>query len=202
MKRLTAICLILLLTACSVPAVPDVTYFRLPPPAPLPHSDAPLTSLPIVVHVFSGDGIYAEQALIYATTPAAGALRTYHYQLWSDPPSRGLQDRLTQMLRESGVAPLVTERLPAGDPALRVHARIVRYERVQRDGGYAADVAFELRVEQGSGEPIIERRYAASAMAVDASIDASVQAFGSAVDKAFAKFYADLVALGRDTHAG
>ncbi len=189
-------CLLVLLAACAPTAVPDVNFFRMPSPTPLPHADKPLTTLPIVVGVFSGEGVYSEQALIYATTPDASSLRTYHYQLWSDPPTRGLQSRLTQMLRASGIAPFVTERLPASDPALRVHGTIVRYDRVKRGAGYVVDVEFEIRVEQGLGEPVIEKTYRAEAIAADNTIAATVRAFGVAVDQTFAKFYADLAALG------
>ena len=185
-----------LLTACSAPAVPDVTYFRLPPAAALPHADKPLSALPVEVETFRGDGIYAEQALIYATTPRADALRAFHYQLWSDPPSRALQARLTGMLRDSGISPLVTDRLPASTPALRVHGRILRFERVPRDAGFATVVVLEMRVDQDQGEPLIERTYSAEIPAADNSITATVDAFGKAVDKNFAAFYADLAALG------
>ncbi len=202
MKTMAAMIAILLLVACSPATVPDVTYFRLPPPMPLPHADKPLSALPIEVAVFSGDGVYAEQALIYSTTPDAGALRTYHYQLWSNPPSRDLQARLTTMLRDSGIATLVTDRLPASNQALRVRGNILRYERIKRDQGYEVAVAFEMRVEQDSGEPVIEQTYAAQAVAADATIEGSVHAFGTAVDQAFAKFYSDLAALTKDTHAG
>ncbi|MDR3389286.1 MAG: ABC-type transport auxiliary lipoprotein family protein [Rudaea sp.] len=198
---LTALSL-LALAACSPPAVPDVTYYRLPAPAPLPHADKPLSLLPVEVEVFSGEGIYAEQALIYSTTPDAGALRTYHYQLWSTPPSRDMQTRLTLMLRDSGIATLVTDRLPASTQALRVHGRILRYERLKRDAGFEVAVAFEMRVEQDNGEPVIEQTYAAQAAAADASIDGTVRAFGAAVDQAFARFYGDLAALTKDAHAG
>ncbi|MGH8042697.1 MAG: ABC-type transport auxiliary lipoprotein family protein [Rudaea sp.] len=197
---LLALC-VALLSACSVPAVPDVTYFRLPPPVALAHAEKPMSSLPIEVKTFRSAGIYAEQALIYATTPQADALRTYHYQLWSDPPSRTLQARLTTMLRDSGIAPLVTDRLPASTPALRVQGDIVRYERVARSGGYAAVVALELRVEQDQGEPLLERTYSAEVPADGAGIEATVAAFGTAIDKDFAAFYTDLAALG-SAHAG
>lgn len=203
MKRAWWWGLLLLVTACAAPSVPDVTYFRLPPPTTaLPHAERALSTLPIEVGVFRAEGIYAEQAMIYSLTADAGALRTYHYHLWSDPPARGLQARLTQLLRATGVAPLVTERLPASDPALRVHGRILRYERVPQGGGYRAVVALELRVEQDRGEPLLEQTYAAEAAAADVSLPATVQAFATAVDRAFAAFYADLVALGRDGHAG
>ncbi len=203
MRTMLAIVAIALLTACSPAAVPDVTYFRLPPPTPLAHADKPLSALPIEVAVFTGEGVYAEQALIYSLTPDAGALRTYHYQLWSDPPSRDLQSRLTTMLRDSGIATLVTNRLPASNQALRVRGSILRYERIKRDqGGYEVAVAFEMRVEQDSGEPIIEQTYTAQAAAADDTVAGTVRAFGAAVDQAFARFYADLSALTKDTHAG
>lgn len=202
MRLIISLVAIALLAACSPATVPDVTYFRLPPPTPLPHADKPLSALPIEVAVFSGDGVYAEQALIYSITPDAGALRTYHYQLWSNPPSRDLQARLTTMLRDSGITTLVTDRLPASNQALRVRGNILRYERIKRDQGYEVAVAFEMRVEQDSGEPVIEQTYAAQAAAADATIEGSVRAFGTAVDQAFAKFYSDLAALTKDTHAG
>jgi ABC-type uncharacterized transport system auxiliary subunit len=168
----------------------------------LPHADKPLTSLPIEVEVFRADGIYAEEALIYAADPAATSLRTYHYQLWSDPPSRGLQGRLTRLLRDSGLSILVTDTLPASTQALRIQGRIIHYERVQNAGTYTARVGFDMRVEQDNGEPVLEQTYSADVDAADATIGATVQAFGAAVDQAFAKFYTDLAALSKETHAG
>jgi uncharacterized lipoprotein YmbA len=191
----------LLLAACSPPAVPDVTYFRMPTPTPLPHADKPLSALPIEVEVFTGEGIYAEQALLYSASAEGGSLRTYHYHLWSEPATRHLQARLTQMLRDSGISALVTDRLPASDQALRIRGRIVRYERVERaDKQYDVQVAFEMRVEQDSGEPLIEQTYSAQASASDATMAATVRAFALAVDEAFGKFYADFARL--ESHGG
>ena len=201
-KLLAAIAFAVALSACSAPSVPDVSYFRLPPPAPLPHADKPLTSLPIEVETFRAEGIYAEEALIYATDPQATTLRAYHYQLWGDPPSRGLQSRLTKMLRDSGISVLVTDTLPASNQALRVQGRITNYERVQNGGAFSVRVGFDMRVEQDTGEPVLEQTYSAEVNASDATIGATVQAFGTAVDQAFAKFHADLAALGKDAHAG
>ncbi|HET7776979.1 MAG TPA: hypothetical protein VFL07_00365, partial [Rudaea sp.] len=91
--KLVAVLAVFMLTlaGCSPPPVPDVTYFRLPTPAALPHADKPLSLLPIEVEVFGAEGVYAEQSLIYAVAADGNALRTYHYQLWSDPPSHALQ---------------------------------------------------------------------------------------------------------------
>lgn len=190
-----AVC-ILGLSACSPAPVPDVTYYRLPAAQPITRVARALSSLPIEVATFRAEGLYAEQAVLYATTPDARALRAYHYQLWSDPPSRHLQDRLTIRLRDSGIAPLVSDRLPASVPALRVRGRILRYERVKTaTGAVMASVAFEMRVEQGGGEPLLEQRYSAEQAAADDSMAGTVNAFGGAVDAAFTKFQADLIGL-------
>ena len=193
---------VLLLAACSPPTVPDVTYFRLPPAAPLTRAAKPLSVLPIEVETFRAEGLYAEQALLYATTPDAGALRAYHYQLWSDPPSRGLQERLTNRLRDSGIAPLVSDRLPASVQALRVQGRILRYERIAQVQSVVASVAVEMRVEQDTGEPLLEQTYSADQTAADNSMAATVRAFGDAVDTVFAKFQTDLITLEGGVHDG
>lgn len=197
MKRLrTAVLAIALsLAACSPPSVPDVTYFRMPPQAARQRLEKPISILPIEVETFRAEGLYAEQAVLYATTPDAGALRAYHYQLWSDPPSRSLQERLTNRLRDSGIAPLVSDRLPASVAALRVQGRILRFERVKRDKGAIATVAFEMRVEQGTGEPLLEQSYSAEQAAADDSMAATVIAFAAAVDATFVKFESDFIAL-------
>lgn len=190
-----------LLIGCSPPPVPDVTYFRLPPAAALPHADKPLSLLPIEIDTFSAEGVYAEQALLYAVAPATGALRAYHYQLWSDPPTHALQTRLVAALRASGIANLVTDRLPASTSALRIHGTIRHFERVGDGKTFKAVVAIEVRVEQDEGEPVFEQEFRAEEAAADGTLNATVAAFGAAVDKVFAAFYRDLVALEGDTHA-
>jgi cholesterol transport system auxiliary component len=192
----------LALAGCSVPEVPDVTYFRLPPPAPLPHAQQPLSLLPIEVETFNAEGVYSEQALIYSLEPTGNALRTYHYQLWSDPPTHALEARLVDALRESGIAQLVTDRLPASTPALRIRGTIRRFDRISDgSGAFKAVVSLEIRVEQDEGEPIIEKEYRAEEAAADGTLNATVVAFGKAVDRVFGAFYDDLVALRGDSHA-
>jgi cholesterol transport system auxiliary component len=199
--RVASFCIfILFIGGCSVPSVPDVTYFRLTPAAPPARVSKPLSILPIEVDTFRAEGLYAEQAIIYAVSADAGALRAYHYQLWSDPPSRHLQERLTLRLRDSGISALVSDRLPASVQALRVQGRILRYERIKRESGVVVAVAFEMRVEQETGEPLLEQNYSAEQAASDDSMAATVRAFAEAVDVTFAKFQADLITLEGGEH--
>jgi len=199
--RGAAVAVALILAGCSVPEIPDVTYFRLPPATPFPHAEKPLSLLPIEVDTFNADGVYSEQALIYALDGNSGALRTYHYQLWSDPPTHALQTRLVAALRASGIANLVTDRLPASTSALRIHGTIRHFERVGDGKTFKAVVAIEVRVEQDEGEPVFEQEFRAEEAAADGTLNATVAAFGAAVDKVFAAFYRDLVALEGDAHA-
>jgi len=204
MRRFLAVALAvsaLLLDGCSVPEIPDVVYYRLPPAAAFPHADKPMSLLPIEVDTFNAAGVYAEQALIHTVGAETGALQTYHYHLWSDPPTHGLQARLVSALRASGIAGLVTDRLPASTHALRIRGIIRRYERINDGTGFRVAVALEMRVEQDEGEPLIEQEYRAEEVAAGATLDATVAAFGVAVDKVFAAFYQDLVALQGDVHA-
>jgi ABC-type uncharacterized transport system auxiliary subunit len=201
-KLAGAVCAVtLVLAGCSVPEIPDVTYFRLPAATPFAHADKPLSLLPIEVDTFNAEGVYAEQALIYALDANGGALRTYHYQLWSDPPTHALQARLVAALRASGIAELVTDRLPASTSALRIHGTIRRFERISDGNSFKAVVVLEIRVEQDEGEPVFEQEFRAEETAADGTLNSTVAAFGAAVDKVFAAFYRSLVALEGDAHA-
>jgi uncharacterized lipoprotein YmbA len=66
---------------------------------------------------------------------------------------------------------------------------------VQQAQGVVVQVEFEMRVEQDSGEPLLEQSYRAEVAAAGDTMAATAQAFGAAVDQTFEKFQADLVAL-------
>jgi cholesterol transport system auxiliary component len=203
MRALTIVLLLCALAGCGgAPAVPDFTYYRLPSWQRLPPSES-LSQAPIVVESFSADGLYADQALIYALDADAQALRQYHYQLWTDPPTRVLQRRLIAQLRETQAAPLVTDTLPASRPAMRIRGIILRFDRVPgAHGGQEAVVALKLRADAGDGTPLIDDYYRAEVSATDTSMKATVDAYGAALDTIFARFQSDLRAHGARPHAG
>ena len=201
--RAFAIVLLAALAGCvGAPAVPDFTYYRLPRWQPLTPT-APLSQAPIVVESFSADGLYADQALIYALDADAQALRQYHNQLWTDPPTRILKRRLIAQLREAQAAALVTDSLPASQPALRIKGIILRFDRVPgADGGQHAVVVLKLRADTLDGTPLIDVYYRAEVPAIDTSIKATVDAHGVALDTVFARFVADLRTQGARHDAG
>jgi len=191
------------LAGCGAPpTVPDFTYFRLPPSQTLAVSATPLFQHAIVVDAFDADGLYADQALVYAEQTDAQELRQYHYQLWTDPPTRILQRRLIAELRQAHVAATVTDELPASDAAIRISGIILRFDRVPvAGGGFSAAVALKLRADGPRGAPLIDDYYRADKIAAGADLKATVDAYGAAIDEIFARFYADLRRQGANGHA-
>ncbi len=195
MKILLAAIIALSVSACgNVPGVPDHTYFHMSKPQPLPVSETQVFNTPIVVNLFAADGLYADRALIYALGPEASELRQYHYQLWTDPPTRSLQRRLLIELRDAAIAPLVIDKLPASQAAHRISSSILRFERVPAvDGGYTASVVLRLRFDRPDGTPQLDEIYHADAAATDNSLGSTVIALSSAVDQIFVEFHDDLL---------
>jgi len=196
--RWIAVLAVVALCSCGSPTVPDFTYFRLPRPQPLETAPSPLFG-DIVVDVFGADGLYADQALVYALDPSAEQLRQYHYQLWTDPPTRVLQRRLILELRETKIAGDVTDQLPASHPAIRISGVILRFDRAPNgSGGFNATVALKLRADDIDGLPMIDDYYRAELPTSGADIKAAVDAYGAALDQIFAQFYADLRKKGQE----
>lgn len=201
--RLIALLALIVLAGCSSPTVPDFTYYRLPRPVPLPQSPAPLFRESVVVDVFGADGLYADQSLIYGLDDSAQELRQYHYQLWTDPPTRILQRRLILQLREAKVSTQVTDELPASSVAVRISGVILRFDRVPiAAGGFNAVVALKLRADAPDGQPLLDEYYRAELPASGTTVKATVDAYGAALDQIYAQFYADLRKHGDRANAG
>jgi cholesterol transport system auxiliary component len=196
MRKLFLSGLVFLLAACgSVPAIPETTYYRLPAPAGIERLRAPVTPRPITVDAFLADGQHNQQAMLYTLDAAGIQLRSYHYQLWAEPPGRMLQRRLIHTLREAGAAGMVVDRLPPGATQMRVRGLITHFERVREGSGSTASLGIQLRVEAPDrADPWLLREYRAEVPAAGASIEAYVAAMGRAVDQAFAEFLRDLEA--------
>lgn len=186
----------LLLSACvSAPSIPETTWHRLPAAAdvaPISHPSA----VPVAVHRFEADGLYADQALLYALDAKAQQLRAYHYHQWIDPPGTLLQRRWIGVLQQAQAASQIVERSQAGSEAWQLRGRIERWERVPTAAGdWQVQVALELRLQRGRDMPLLRKHYSEVQTANDASLEASVQAMGEALDRIQAAFLADLTPL-------
>ena len=187
----------LLLGACSSEPVPELAYYTLPPLTAVPTPAAPVFKAPISIDSFLADGVYNEQGVLYLSLDHRN-LRAYHYQLWQDPPTRMLQRRLIDTLRARRLSDLVADRLPSAAEQINVLGLVRRFDRVQGADGWHAMVQLELRVERGSAKtPLLVRNYEWDQRAVDNSLQATVDAFGTSVDQCFGTFARDLEALAK-----
>lgn len=197
MRALLPALFCLLLAACASAPVPDMKFYRMPE-VPEPVEDPtrePRFPLPMTVAAFRADGVYNDQAILYALNPE-GSIKAYHYQLWDEPPSLLFQRRLIDQLRAGHVSNLVADRLPPGLDVLRVTGRVQRFERVRIDGDWVARVRFELRVERRIQDPpLLLGEYGADVAAESESIQATVRAFAQAMDQGFAAFSDDLAQI-------
>lgn len=191
---------LLLLAACAgAPGIPETTYFRLPPRQEIARLPEPAVAQPIVVDTFYADGLYSDQAIIYTLDPDGARLRTYHYQLWIDPPVRLLQRRLIATLRDANASRIVADRLPSDVVALRVEGRITRFERVRDGSGWRVAVGFSLRADtRDDGKPpLVLKDYMLTLPVQGNTVRESVDAMGVAIDRIYAEFVADLAAGAR-----
>lgn len=194
--RVAAFVLVLSVVACAgAPGIPETTYFRLPPRVKMAKQEAPPLAYPIVVETLLADGLYSDQAIIYSLDPEGARLRAYHYQLWVDPPVRLLQRRLIGALRDANVAPLVADRLPTQNQALRVEGRIERFERIKlEDGSYKIAVALSLRADVRDGKPpLVLKEYSREMPVTGATVRDSVDVIAVALDEIYAEFVRDLL---------
>ena len=194
---------LLAMTACgTAPPIPDFTYYRLPVAQHGEPLARPLFKEPLVVDALAADGLYADKALIYALDPDAIELRQYHYQLWTDPPTRLLQRRLIARLRASQMAPLVVDSLPASEDAVRIGGVILRFDRLPTAAGeFIVAVTLNLRADGPGGKPLVDETYRARKPAQGPTLKATVDAFGDAIDEILGRFEADLKEHGDLAHA-
>ncbi|WP_170113076.1 ABC-type transport auxiliary lipoprotein family protein [Ahniella affigens] len=195
--RTGAVLAILLLAACASAPVPDMAFYRMSsvPDRERAADAEPRFPVPITVSPFRADGVYNDQAILYAVKPE-GSIKAYHYQLWDEPPSLMLQRRLIDQLRAEYAAKLITDRLPPGLDALRISGRLQRFERVRMNQRWHARVRMEIRVERRQQDaPLLLNDYGADVEAESDTIQASIRAFAAALDQSYAAFSADLAQL-------
>jgi cholesterol transport system auxiliary component len=180
------------LAGCAGAPVPDVAYYRMPEVAASKLVDAKHFGIPIVVDSLIADGVYNDQAILYALR-SEGSIKAYHYQLWDEPPGQLLQRRLIDTLRARNAAKLITDRLPPSIDSLRISGRIERFERVKTEAGWLARVRLELRAEHGTQqEPLLLSEYGADVPTDADSIQATVRAFAAAIDQSYDAFWSEL----------
>jgi hypothetical protein len=122
----------------------------------------PSSALPIVIEPYRANGVYNDQAMLYATS-AEGSIKAYHYQLWDEAPSTLLQRRLIAELRACAARRLSSR--TACRPRCRRCASAARSNSsnaCRAADGWVVRVRLELHVERDvQSAPLLLKTYAA-----------------------------------------
>ena len=92
-NRLLPAALLILVSACPQPAIPEDHFYRLAP-APADGQQSRALAGVIEVNRFIADGLTGRRPIVYTDSIDAGEVRAYHYHFWSEPPPILLQNRL------------------------------------------------------------------------------------------------------------
>lgn len=183
-----------LLSACvgNTP-LPDEHYYRLAiAPATERAASARIQGL-VVVEPPDAPDVYAKRALVYSEDSGNISLQHYHYHFWIDPPPRLLQQELIRYLQAANLATAVVAEAGRAQPDYRISGSLRRFERLKTGKDWKVAVALQLRVEGASGtSPVLVRDYEQLLAASDATLEASVQAFSSAISTILRQFTTDL----------
>lgn len=196
MHKIIALGSLVLLAACSGPATPPDSFYRVEPGAPAQRFAKPLLPGVLEINRLAADGVASERAMAFARTEG-GALAHYKYDFWSEPPGVLLQDRLAHYLDAAGVADRVVT------PDLRVlsdwvlRGKVRRFELVADRAEAVADLELAV-VSARDGRLVLLRTYEARTRTGSDRIEDGAHAMEAGVRDIFARFLADL----RQTAAG
>ena len=201
-RPLAALALAGALAGCAQPEVPQDHFYRLAPAPVSPVATA--TPLPgtVVVLRFSSDGLLGQRPLVFADAESAESLQQYHYHLWTDPPTRMLQDLTVQALRQAAVADTVVT------PDLQLRAdwefsgSLRRLEHLHGETPrVVVAVEFGL-VRARDGALAWHASYEEEEAAAGGGIADAVQAMSRALSRIFGAASADLAASAAGTADG
>ena len=187
--------MLFVLAACAGPAAPPDVFWRMEPAA-AERLAKPLLPGVLEVSRLTADGVLDERAITFAAREG-GALSHYKYDLWSEPPSLMLQDRLSRYLTQAGAADrvLTPELGVLADWTLR--GKIRRLEVLADTSKVAVEMELSV-VSARNGALILLERYDVVRPAGSGSVEGMVAAMDKATSEIFARFLADLTKV----HAG
>lgn len=189
---LTAFALALSGCAATQAPVPDQNYFRLAAESSPPAVVKPLLDGLLMVEELRSDGVHSERALLYSEDRGHRKINQYHYDFWSDPPTRLIQSYLVKRLRAAGVATQVTRYDINGNAAAFVGGRIERFEQLIDDNTARAIVALELQLSYpGDGRPRLLKEYLAEVPLAGTSPEAVIVGIEQALNRIIDQFLID-----------
>ena len=182
--------LLLILGACTQPALPDDHFYRLGA-APAEGISGALTGV-IEVSRFIADGLAGRRPIVYTDGGDGREGQSYHYHFWSEPPPIMLQNTLVAYLRATNRgAQLVTPDMRV-EPDYIISGKIRRFEQVLGPAG-KIDLALELAVKRTRDDKmILLRPYSVTVATSNATVGEAVRRINQGLNAIYAKFLSDI----------
>jgi len=187
-----ALLLLISLTACTQPEIPQDRYYRIVVGIPEATSARPPLDGPLEVDRPNADGLLGARPIVYAEVAHPNELQEYSYDFWTEPPALMLQSELVSYLRAARIADLVVTPGLRVNAAYRLSGRLRRLEHLVGDRSQVlVEIEFAIR-DNRRGRITLLKTYRAEAIPVDATLPAAVDAFGKAFTAIAARLTADL----------
>ncbi len=181
---------ILSVSCMSARQLPHDHYYRLPLPASLPY-DAPVFPGIAGVKQIKTDGIMNDRSLLYVDTRHPLEIKRSSYNYWQEAPAVLLQKHLAAFLSRAGAAQQILLYEPGMQADTTFSGHLWRFEREIGEKKAAVYVVLELSV---TSSPIntFTRTYSRRITCRDFSIEAAVEALGTALVNIYGEFLKDM----------
>lgn len=172
--------------------MPSDRFHRLAVGTPATVYETPKLEGTVEVDRFNASGALQDRAIIFVEHDNPNVMHQYHYQLWSDPPTRLLQMATVDYLRAAQLADQVVKSGLRIVPTYTLTGDIKRLEHVVgNSSSVLVELEFGLR-DFKDGSFVWVKGYTATRAADDDSVAAATRAIGEAVEEILASLSADL----------
>ena len=172
--------------------VPSDRFHRMNVGDPVKIYDAPQLAGTLEVDRFNAAGVLQDRAIIFVENKNPNVMHQYHYQLWSDPPTRMLQIATVDYLRAAHLADQVVKTGLRVVPSYTLTGEIKKLEHVVgNSSSVLVELDFELR-EHERGSLVWVKSYTVNKPVDDDSVAAATRAIGEAVEEILGSLSADL----------
>ena len=172
--------------------VPSDRFHRLNVGAPSKIYEDPRLDGTVEVERFEADGVLQDRAIVFVEHDNHNVLHQYQYQLWSDPPTRMLQEATVGYLRDAHLAKQVVTTGLRIEPSYTLTADVKRLEHViGNSSSVVVELEYRLR-DYRRGDLVWVKTYKVTKPAQDTSVAAATDAMGEAVDEILSNLTADL----------
>lgn len=172
--------------------VPTDRFHRLMVDAPTTVYPSPQIPGIVEVERFDAAGVLQGRSIVFVEHDNPNVLHQYQYQLWTDPPTRLLQNAAVDYLRQANLADQV---VPAGlriEPTYTLVGDIRQLEHVVgNSASVVVEIEFGLR-EHKEDRLVWLKSYKATREVEDGTVGAATRAMSEAIGEILAEVAADL----------